>query len=46
MDQWLLLDGPYIQDGIVRVTDKPGFGVELYPDVLKAQLAPGETWWG
>jgi L-alanine-DL-glutamate epimerase-like enolase superfamily enzyme len=45
MDQWLLLDGPYIQDGFVRVTDKPGLGVELNPDVLKAHLAPGENWW-
>jgi hypothetical protein len=34
MDTWLLLDGPYIQDGFVRV-----FGVELNPDVLKAHLA-------
>jgi L-alanine-DL-glutamate epimerase-like enolase superfamily enzyme len=46
MDQWLLLDGPYIQDGFVGVTDKPGFGVELNPDVLKAHLLAGETWWG
>lgn len=46
MDQCLLLDGPYIQDGFVRVTDKPGLGVELNPDVVKAHLATGETWWG
>jgi L-alanine-DL-glutamate epimerase-like enolase superfamily enzyme len=46
MDQLLQLDGPYIQDGFVRVTDKPGLGVELNPDVVKAHLAPGETWWG
>ena len=45
MDRWLLLDGPYIQDGFVRVTDKPGLGMELNPDVLKAHLASGETWW-
>ena len=46
MDQLLLLDEPYIQDGFVRVTHKPGLGAELNPDVVKAHLAPGETWWG
>jgi L-alanine-DL-glutamate epimerase-like enolase superfamily enzyme len=46
MDQLLLLDGPYIQNGFVQVTDKPGLGVELNPDVAKAHLAPGESWWG
>jgi len=28
------------------VTDKPGLGIELNPDVVRAHLAPGETWWG
>jgi len=46
MDQVLLLDGPYIKDGFVRVTDKAGLGIELNPDVVRAHLAPGETWWG
>jgi L-alanine-DL-glutamate epimerase-like enolase superfamily enzyme len=46
MDQLLLTDGPYIQDGFVGVTNKPGLGVELNPDVVKAHLAPGESWWG
>jgi L-alanine-DL-glutamate epimerase-like enolase superfamily enzyme len=46
MDQVLLLDGPYIQNGFVRVTDKPGLGIELNPEVAKAHLAAGETWWG
>jgi L-alanine-DL-glutamate epimerase-like enolase superfamily enzyme len=46
MDDLLQLDGPYIQDGFVRVTGKPGLGVELNPEVAKAHLAPGETWWG
>jgi len=46
MDQLLLLGGPYIRDGFVQVTDKPGLGIELNPDVVKAHLAPGETWWG
>jgi L-alanine-DL-glutamate epimerase-like enolase superfamily enzyme len=45
MDQVLLLDGPYIKDGFIQVTDKPGLGIELNPDVVRAHLAPGETWW-
>jgi L-alanine-DL-glutamate epimerase-like enolase superfamily enzyme len=27
------------------VTDKPGLGVEINPDVAKAHLAQGEAWW-
>jgi L-alanine-DL-glutamate epimerase-like enolase superfamily enzyme len=46
MDQVLLLNGPYIKDGFVQVTDKPGLGIELNPDVVRAHLAPGEAWWG
>ena len=46
MDQLLQLEGPYIRDGFVQVTDKPGLGVELNPDTVKAHLAQGETWWG
>src|SRR5580704_1096758 len=46
MDQLLVLDAPYIDGGFIRVNDKPGLGVELNPDVVKAHLAEGETWWG
>jgi L-alanine-DL-glutamate epimerase-like enolase superfamily enzyme len=46
MDQLLLLDGPYIKDGFVQVTDKPGLGAELNPDVARTHLAAGESWWG
>ena len=46
MDKVLLLDGPYIKDGYIQVTEKPGLGIELNPDVVRAHLAPGETWWG
>jgi L-alanine-DL-glutamate epimerase-like enolase superfamily enzyme len=45
MDEVLQIDGPYIQDGFVRVTDKPGLGADLNPDVVKAHLAEGERWW-
>ena len=46
MDQVLVLDSPYIKDGFVQVADKPGLGIELNPDVVKAHLATGERWWG
>jgi L-alanine-DL-glutamate epimerase-like enolase superfamily enzyme len=45
MDQVLLLDGPYIENGFIRITEKPGLGVELNPDAVKAHLADGERWW-
>jgi L-alanine-DL-glutamate epimerase-like enolase superfamily enzyme len=46
MDQVLMLDGPYIKDGFIQVSDKPGLGITLNPDVVKAHLLAGETWWG
>ena len=46
MDELLILDGPYIENGHLRITEKPGFGVDLNPDVACAHLAAGETWWG
>ena len=42
----LLLDGPYIKDGFVEVSSKPGLGITLNPDMVKKHLVPGETWWG
>ena len=46
MDQVLALDGPYIKDGFIQVTNKPGLGMVLNPDVVRAHLVQGETWWG
>ena len=46
MDQLLALKGPYIQHGFIHVSDKPGLGVDLDPDIVKAHLAAGESWWG
>ena len=46
MDQVLILDGPYIKDGFVQVSSKPGLGITLNPDVVKAHLLAGETYWG
>ena len=46
MDQVLLLDGPYIKNSHIQLPRKPGLGIELNPDVVKAHLATGEQWWG
>lgn len=49
IDWWqdlVVHDGPIFERGYYRIRDKPGLGIELNPDVAKAHLAPGETWWG
>ncbi len=49
IDWWETLvvsDAPIIKDGYHTITSKPGYGVEIDPDVAKAHLAPGEVWWG
>jgi len=49
VDWWPTLvthEGPFWKDGYFAIEDKPGLGIELNPDVVKAHLAPGETWWG
>ena len=44
--QLVVHEGPFWKDGYYIIEDKPGLGVEINPDVAKAHLAPGETWWG
>lgn len=49
IDWWqdlVIHDGPIFENGYYRIREKPGLGVELNPDVAKAHLAPGESWWG
>ena len=46
MDQILLMDKPPIRGGYIELTDNPGIGYKLNPDVAKAHLAEGEKWWG
>jgi L-alanine-DL-glutamate epimerase-like enolase superfamily enzyme len=49
VDWWpdmVVHEGPFWKDGHFTIEDKPGYGVELNPDVVKAHLAPGEVWWG
>jgi L-alanine-DL-glutamate epimerase-like enolase superfamily enzyme len=45
MDKVVIHDGPVIKDGFVTPADRPGLGLELDPEVVKAHLAPGETYW-
>jgi L-alanine-DL-glutamate epimerase-like enolase superfamily enzyme len=48
VDWWpdlLIHEGPFWKDGYFTIEDKPGYGVEINPDVAKAHLAPGEVWW-
>ena len=49
VDWWqdlVIHDGPIFENGYYRIREKPGYGVELNPEVARAHLAPGETWWG
>ena len=46
MDDVIVHNGPLCRDGFVEVPNQPGLGIELDPDVVKAHLAAGETWWG
>lgn len=49
VDWWpdlVVHEGPFWTNGYYVIEDKPGLGVEINPDVAKAHLAPGETWWG
>lgn len=49
VDWWptlVIKEGPFWEDGYFTIQDKPGYGVEINPDVAKAHLAPGEVWWG
>ena len=46
MDDVIVHEQPLCQDGFVTVPDKPGLGIELDPDVVKAHLSEGESWWG
>jgi L-alanine-DL-glutamate epimerase-like enolase superfamily enzyme len=41
----ILHDGPIVKDGHIALPDKPGCGIELNPDVVKAHLASGEKYW-
>jgi L-alanine-DL-glutamate epimerase-like enolase superfamily enzyme len=45
MDDVIVHEGPLVAQGYIAVPQKPGLGVELNPDVVKANLAEGEKYW-
>lgn len=45
MDDIILHDGPLVREGHLALPDKPGLGIELNRDVVKANLAKGEKYW-
>ena len=38
-------NAPVIRDGKMEVSTRPGLGIDLDEDYLKANRAPGEPWW-
>ncbi len=45
MDDVIIHETPVIKNGTIEPSDRPGLGLELNPDVVKAHLAAGETYW-
>ncbi len=45
LDDVIVREGPLVRDGYLAVPDKPGLGVDLNRDVVKANLARGEKYW-
>ncbi len=37
---------PEVRNGMLKVPASPGLGLEMNPDFLKKNLAPGEEYWG
>jgi L-alanine-DL-glutamate epimerase-like enolase superfamily enzyme len=45
MDDVIVHEGPLVAEGYIAAPRKPGLGVELNADVVKANLAEGEKYW-
>ena len=45
MDDVVIHEDRVIKDGHIQPADRPGLGLELNPDVVKAHLAQGESYW-
>ncbi len=45
MDDVVFHEGPIVREGHIVVADRPGIGIELNRDVVKANLAKGEKYW-
>lgn len=46
MDDVVVHQSPLVKDGCLDVPERPGLGIELNPEVVKANLARGEKYWG
>ena len=46
LEDIIVHDGPVIRDGYIGVSDRPGLGIELNPDVVRPLLKEGDMWWG
>ena len=45
MDDVIIHEHPIVEDGHIRVPEGPGLGIELNPEIVKAHLMEGETYW-
>jgi L-alanine-DL-glutamate epimerase-like enolase superfamily enzyme len=45
-EKYAVYDRPFIKDSHIQLSDKPGLGVELNEDYVRAHLVEGEQWWG
>lgn len=45
MDDVIVHEGPIVREGHLAVPEKPGLGIELNRDVVKANLVKGEKYW-
>jgi L-alanine-DL-glutamate epimerase-like enolase superfamily enzyme len=45
MDDVVVHEGPVVKDGDMTLPEKPGLGIELNPDVVRAHLAQDELYW-
>ncbi len=45
MDDVIVHEGPIVREGHLSVPEKPGLGIELNRDVVKANLVKGEKYW-
>jgi L-alanine-DL-glutamate epimerase-like enolase superfamily enzyme len=45
MDDVIVHEGPIVKNGHIAVPTKPGLGIELNKEVVKANLARGEKYW-
>ncbi|MFC1693739.1 mandelate racemase/muconate lactonizing enzyme family protein [Candidatus Latescibacterota bacterium] len=45
-EAFAVYDRPFIKDGKYQLSNKSGLGIDVNEDHVRANLAPGEKWWG